>query len=87
MKIRTLLLVLPVVLSACADLQGILDQSKKSVSSTKIGCHPNEIEISNAAGTMTTSTWVATCKGQKYYCGGRDSVGEPMQDISCTAAK
>jgi hypothetical protein len=86
-KIRALAIcIVPVVLSACAAIPGMTER-RQVVTSSKIGCPANEITISEIAGTMTTSTWVATCKGQKYYCGGRNSVGEPMQDISCTAAK
>lgn len=40
----------------------------KQQSSGQIGCPEDQIEVSNVDQGMTTKTWVATCKGKKFYC-------------------
>lgn len=87
MKMRALLLILSIVLTACGTLEDMAHEKYKTLSSSRIGCATNEIETKFTGATMTTSSWIATCKGQKYYCQSRDSLGERDKDVSCTAAK
>jgi hypothetical protein len=53
-------------------------------SSGRIGCSPDEIEISEAkhrvTGGVTADTWLATCRGKTYRC---TYVSGSSPDISC----
>jgi len=48
--------------------------SLKSAASGEIGCHPNEISISDYELNVYTSSWTATCNGKRYYCSGSDTL-------------
>ena len=53
-----------ILLAGCAAT--ILDYQRASTG--RVPCSPTEIEISNIDKFNLGSTWVATCKGKKYYC-------------------
>lgn len=38
------------------------------MTSGQIGCTPNDIEISDNEYGLSTRTWVATCRGRKFFC-------------------
>jgi len=41
----------------------------QSASSGRVGCAPDEIEISNSrSDNWGNSSWTATCKGKRYFC-------------------
>ena len=48
-------------------------------SSGKIGCLPDDIEISN----LKKDTWMATCKGKKFICSYAET-GQYQAVLSCT---
>ena len=33
-----------------------------------VGCPPDQIKISDTSSGFGASSWVAECKGKKYYC-------------------
>jgi hypothetical protein len=58
----------------------------KLYSSGRIGCSPDEIEISepkrrgDAGGGLLAETWLATCRGRTYRC---TSVAGSPPDVAC----
>ena len=54
----------------------------KGMSSGHIGCLPNEITISDHSETMSTISWIATCKEKPYVC-NQDQSGF-NQTVTCT---
>lgn len=56
-------------------------RTAQNLSSGQIGCPPNEIKVTDLQPPgLSPITWVAECKGIKYYC--IESV-----TASCTQAK
>ena len=53
-----------------------------------IGCDPLEIEISDTKAAQRRMTWVATCRGRKFYCSDRTYLasGGGAIDMNCTEA-
>ena len=68
-------------LSGCAA-------SQAGVTSGRIGCPEDEVQIANTG----TGTWTATCRGRTYYCVSSSPPHDVFdftpsdQDISCTQA-
>ena len=54
----------------CLGLCGCVSlRTVQNLSSGKIGCPPDEIKITNLQPPgLSPMTWVAECKGIKYYC-------------------
>lgn len=63
MRAITLSLLLAVAVAGCATQRELA-----LASAGKIGCAPEEIEISDKALGISSVAWVATCKGRKYAC-------------------
>lgn len=61
-------------LSGCA-----MHSEKASLSSGQIGCAPSQITISDDDVTFRTASWVATCKGKRFYC-----VRKAYDDTNCS---
>jgi len=61
-------------ISGCA-----MHSEKASLSSGQIGCAPSQITISDDDVTFRTASWVATCKGKRFYC-----VRKAYDDTNCT---
>jgi len=86
-KYKWTLIFLVLTLSSCAGISGY-----QSASSGKIGCPPQEIQVSNVRGSGYTFgsytrdyyTWDAECKGIKYYCSEATKLGG---ESSCAQAK
>jgi hypothetical protein len=55
----------------------------KSSSSGQIGCSQDQIEISNVSSQLRGQTWVATCKGRRFYCNSTSSSGFGSNQITC----
>lgn len=70
------------VLGGCA---GHNLSSYQSASSTKVGCPPNEVIITDLDrhGLMRTRDWVATCNGISYYCSGVNDGYGGTTNVSC----
>lgn len=43
-------------------------QAIQNASAGQIGCLPEEVEVTNDRQTFTSSTWMASCRGQSYSC-------------------
>lgn len=54
----------------------------QTLSSSKIGCAPDDITITDQhlAYGVGMTTWIATCKGKRYVCSAISA-----RDTSCTA--
>lgn len=48
--------------------------------SGKIGCAPDDIEITE----NTRDAWTATCKGRKFFCSVTGSSGKYSSTFDCT---
>ena len=58
------LFVMVMAVSGCMSIG-----TAQRISSGKIGCPPNEIIITNFQQPIISPiTWVAECKGKKYFC-------------------
>lgn len=58
----------------------------QSASSTKIGCLPEEITITDLdqhGGFSRARDWFATCKGQTYFCSGVNDGHGGTTNVSC----
>ncbi len=55
----------------------------QDVSSGRVGCAPDAIAVSARQVGVNTSSWTATCHGQRYYCSGTDM----LRGVSCVAVK
>lgn len=58
----------------------------QSVSSTKVGCLPDEITITDLdmhGAFDRTRDWYATCNGQTYFCSGINNGSGGTTDVSC----
>ena len=67
-------------LSGCAASVSSLT----SATSSEIGCHPDEISVSNYKLNAYTSSWTADCNGKTYYCSGLDTLKDR---VSCKKAQ
>ena len=68
-------LILMVAASACATLQ--------QYSSGQTGCGPDEIVISNEEHGLGVATWIAECRGQKYFCSALSGGRYATPQVSC----
>ena len=59
---RTPMLLL-VVLCGCATAPAM-----KNLSAGQLGCSPEEIAVSHENVYGQTASWVAECRGRKYWC-------------------
>ncbi|APR83936.1 Hypothetical protein A7982_09285 [Minicystis rosea] len=74
----------------------------RDITSGKIGCPPEEVEIVKDNVGFTTRTWTATCRGRTFYCSSRTDTASTLNfnkggmssgfttytaDISCTEGK
>lgn len=50
------------------SLLGCSTRGLQVIASGKIGCPPDEIEISNVDTGYSASTWTATCRGVRHFC-------------------
>lgn len=55
----------------------------QEVSSGHVGCAPEAIAVSARQVGVNTSSWIATCHGEHYYCSGTDM----LRGVSCVAVK
>jgi hypothetical protein len=55
----------------------------KSSSSGQIGCPEDQIEISDVSSQLRGQTWIATCKGRRFYCNSTSSGGMGSNQITC----
>jgi hypothetical protein len=78
-------------LSACstaktANPTGWSASIYQSASSTKVGCLPDEITITDLdhhGGFSRARDWFATCKGKKYFCSGVNDGYGGTTNVSC----
>ena len=63
---------LSISLTGCAAL---IDNKVKNFTASQIGCPAEEIMVKDFS--LSTETWIAECRGIKYYC----------SSTSCTKAK
>lgn len=79
------------VLNACstakiANPTGWTASIYQSASSTKIGCLPEEITITDLdqhGGISRARDWFATCKGKSYFCSGVNDGYGGTTNVSC----
>jgi hypothetical protein len=59
--------------------------SYQSASSTKVGCPPKEVIITDldTHGISKARDWVATCDGKSYYCSGVSDGRGGTTNVSC----
>lgn len=62
-KLVVSLLGVSVLVSACSSTGWYKQQS-----AGQMGCPEDDIEISNVSQGITTKTWMASCRGHKFYC-------------------
>jgi hypothetical protein len=55
----------------------------KSSSSGQIGCPEDQIEISDVSSQLRGQTWIAACKGRRFYCNSTSSSGFGSNQITC----
>lgn len=72
---KKIIFALAFIIQACTSTTATL-------SASRMGCSPNEIEISNEDVGMMTRSWTAKCRGKTYYC-FKDASGYTV-DIQCT---
>jgi hypothetical protein len=71
-----MLIVVIVALASCSASTGEL----QNLTSGKIGCPANDIQISNSQTGMKTASWTAVCHGKTYLCAGDDM----LRGVTCT---
>lgn len=78
---KTLNLIALIILSvACSsygkklDKEIVKDLAEESTGA--IGCPEEEIQISNKKTKFSSTTWTATCRGEKFYCSEKPSTKE-----------
>lgn len=49
-------------------LVGCATAARKEASAGQIGCPQEEVEITDENTGFSTASWVATCRGQRFYC-------------------
>lgn len=54
-----------------------------SVTSGRVGCEPNAIEIHDYKLGAATASWKASCLGKQYFCSGSDT----LEDVACAVSK
>ncbi len=57
------ILVLPVLLNACATTAAM-----RSASAGQIGCPDDEVVVSNTKRDWGVGSWTATCRGHVFHC-------------------
>lgn len=67
-------------------LGGCATSFYKAASSGQIGCPEEGIEITDVSHTLTTNSWVATCKGKRFYCNSVSSSGMGSNQTNCKQA-
>lgn len=67
--------VLMISLGACASLQ--------SVSSGQVGCPESEVTISDDKPGWGTRTWIAECRGKRYFCSAHGGGENSTAQVSC----
>ena len=72
---RFLIAILGVCASSCVSL--------KSISSGQVGCPDSEITILEKKPQWLAYTWVAECRGHRYFCSGQNSNNNVLSDVSC----
>ncbi len=90
-SIIIIMAVLPFILDGCAVAKvanptGMSASSYQSASSTKIGCLPEEITITDLNRHSVLSharDWFASCKGQTYFCSGVNDGYGGTTNVSC----
>ena len=55
----------------------------KSYTSGQIGCAEDAIEITNLDQGLYNSTWVATCKGKRFFCSQTGGSGTTVKQVTC----
>ncbi|MEK6706551.1 MAG: hypothetical protein AAB116_13215 [Candidatus Poribacteria bacterium] len=55
--------------------------SLPKLTSGKIGCPPDEIKITDDNASIGTRTWIAKCRGKRYFCSAQ--AAGYTTDISC----
>ena len=69
-----------------ANVSGWTASIYQSASSTKIGCLPEEITITDLdqhGGISRARDWFATCKGKTYFCSGVNDGYGGTTNVSC----
>jgi hypothetical protein len=56
------------ILSSTTATACVTTLTYQRYSSGSVGCPPAEVEISDQQESMTSSSWTATCRGQRFYC-------------------